>query len=67
MEPTLFEATLNDIYLDAYREMNKLQELYDGQTRNGLNKEAQARWNKLIKDGLEGNWEELDQLLKTKN
>ncbi|SFU13514.1 hypothetical protein SAMN04489724_4238 [Algoriphagus locisalis] len=67
LEPTLFEATLNDIYLDGYREMNKLQELYDGQTRNGLDKEAQARWNMLVKDGLAGNWEELDQLLKTKN
>ncbi|WP_425639218.1 hypothetical protein ACPUEN_06070 [Algoriphagus yeomjeoni] len=67
LEPTLFEATLNDIYLDSYREMNKLQELYDGQTRNGLNRDVQARWNQIIKESLAGNWEKLDQLLETNN
>ncbi|MDR7130643.1 hypothetical protein J2X69_003000 [Algoriphagus sp. 4150] len=63
LEPELFEAKLNTIYMDSYREMNRLQELYDGQTRHGLNKEMQARWNLIITQALGGNWEKLDALL----
>ncbi|MEB2775486.1 hypothetical protein SYJ56_09210 [Algoriphagus sp. D3-2-R+10] len=66
LEPNLYEATLNDIYLDAYREMNHLQEFYDNQTSNGRNKGSQARWNQLIEEALSGKWEELDRLLETK-
>ena len=65
LEPKLYEAVLNDIYLDAYREMNKLQEIYDSQTRHGINREVQARWNQLIKESLTGNWASLDKLLET--
>lgn len=65
LSPNLYEATLNDIYLDAYREMNKLQEFYDKQTSHGINKQAQSNWNQIIKDALAGNWEKLDQLLET--
>lgn len=67
LEPNLFQATLNDIYLDAYREMNKLQEVYDKQTRHGINKESQAKWNQMIKESLSGNWEKLDQIMETNN
>lgn len=66
LKPYLYEATLNDIYLDAYREMNHLQEFYDNQTSNGRNKGMQARWNQMIKEALSGKWEELDRLLETK-
>ncbi|SMO83654.1 DUF922 domain-containing protein [Solitalea koreensis] len=36
-------------YLEAYREMNKLQDAYDTETRHGLDKEAQAKWQKKVK------------------
>ena len=67
LEPNLDEAMLNDIYLDGYREMNILQEVYDNETRNGINKEAQARWNQLIKEGLSGSWQKLEKFLETKD
>ena len=35
-------------YIESFREMNRLQEQYDGETRHGIDKEAQARWNKKI-------------------
>jgi hypothetical protein len=63
LDPDLFDANLNDIYLDAYREMNKLQEKYDKQTNNGLNKESQVVWNEAISKALLGEMENLDKLL----
>jgi hypothetical protein len=41
-------------YIESFREMNRLQEQYDGETRHGLDKEAQARWNRLIEKELGG-------------
>jgi hypothetical protein len=35
-------------YLESYREMNRLQEQYDGETGHGLNKAAQELWNRRI-------------------
>jgi hypothetical protein len=35
-------------YLESYREMNRLQEQYDGETGHGLNQAAQERWNQRI-------------------
>ncbi|TXK47961.1 hypothetical protein FVR03_08640 [Pontibacter qinzhouensis] len=35
-------------YLEAYREMNRMQELYDSETRHSLDSVAQERWNKKI-------------------
>jgi hypothetical protein len=35
-------------YLDAYREMNRLQEQYDDETGHGTNATEQARWNRYI-------------------
>ncbi|MEB2785928.1 hypothetical protein [Algoriphagus persicinus] len=64
LEPNLYEAKLNDIYLDAYREMNHLQEFYDNQTHNGRNKEIQARWNQMIQEALTGKWDKLDKILE---
>lgn len=63
LEPALFEAKLNDIYLDSYREMSRLQDLYDNQTQNGINKDMQQFWNQLISNALKGDWEKLDSIL----
>ncbi len=63
LEPNLFEAKLNDVYLDAYREMNLLQEVYDSQTKNGINKEKQSNWNKAISKALSGDMDSLEKLL----
>ncbi|MDX5422190.1 MAG: hypothetical protein LPK14_08050, partial [Hymenobacteraceae bacterium] len=35
-------------FIESYREMNRLQEQYDGETRHGLDKLAQERWNQRI-------------------
>ncbi len=40
-------------YLESYREMNKLQNDYDGQTQHSLNKLQQAEWEKKVKAWLE--------------
>ncbi|PZX54809.1 DUF922 domain-containing protein [Algoriphagus chordae] len=64
LEPDLFEAKLNDIYLDAYREMNRLQELYDSQTKHGINSGMQSKWNQVITQALAGDWEELDEIIQ---
>jgi hypothetical protein len=37
---------------ECYAEMEKMQNAYDGQTRNGQLKEVQAQWNKKIDDML---------------
>ncbi len=35
-------------YLESFREMNHLQEQYDGETSHGLNKAMQEKWNQRI-------------------
>ncbi|GAA4453511.1 hypothetical protein GCM10023189_18680 [Nibrella saemangeumensis] len=35
-------------YLEAFREMNRLQEQYDGETNHGINQSVQERWNQRI-------------------
>lgn len=64
LEVNLYEAKLHDMYLDAHREMNRMQELYDRQTQHGINKDMQASWNQLIKDALSGNWVLLEKILE---
>lgn len=39
-------------YIDAYREMNRLQEQYDNETRHGTDQAAQERWNRRIDEEL---------------
>lgn len=39
-------------YLEAYREMNKLQNQYDNETQHGIDQAAQTRWNQKIDDEL---------------
>ncbi|WP_296699942.1 hypothetical protein [Algoriphagus sp.] len=63
LDPEFFQATLNEEYLDALRELSKIQELYDGQTQHGLNKTQQAQWEIRIKNALSGDWEDLEKVL----
>jgi hypothetical protein len=35
-------------YLESFREMNRLQEQYDGETGHGLNQAVQEKWNQRI-------------------
>ena len=60
-----YQAIINDAYLDAYREMNRLQELYEKGTNHGLNPEGQATWNVWIDEALRGNWEKIERALRT--
>lgn len=39
-------------YIEAYREMNRLQSAYDTETEHGKNTTKQAEWDKKIKDWL---------------
>ena len=45
-----FNTLIPRIYNESCAIMNKMQDDYDGQTRNGQLKEEQARWNILIDD-----------------
>lgn len=65
--PENYEAAVNDAYFDSYREMNRLQEIYDARTRHGLDKDAQSRWNEIIEQALNGDMEEINkELIKGK-
>ncbi|MBN7816312.1 hypothetical protein [Algoriphagus pacificus] len=63
LELEFFEAKINEMYFDAYREMNRIQELYDTQTQNGMDAEQQQKWNFLIVKALKGEWEDLEKEL----
>ncbi len=43
-----FEGPINVEYLEALREMNRLQKQYDDETKHGLDQGAQQRWNERI-------------------
>ncbi len=43
-----YDSQIQYEFLEAFREMNREQEKYDGETRHGLNTEAQAEWNKKV-------------------
>lgn len=60
LNPDNYEGLVNDAFLDAFREMNRLQEIYDGQTRHGLDQAAQTRWNTILDQALEGNTKSLE-------
>lgn len=64
LDPEWYEATINDAYFEAYREMNRLQEIYDKQTRHGLDTLAQERWNRMLDEALKGDWSRIDQVLE---
>jgi hypothetical protein len=56
LTPDNFQAKLNEVFFDSFREMNKMQEAYDGQSANGMNKEMQVLWDRWIQEGLSGDW-----------
>ena len=43
-----FDGPINEDYLEAYREMSKLQKQYDNETSHGANQAAQQHWNERI-------------------
>ncbi len=59
-----YQARINEAYLDAYREMNRIQELYDSQTQNGINTNEQIKWNQWIDQALAGDWGWIEVLLR---
>jgi hypothetical protein len=53
----IYELTPEDLqsriqyeYLEAYREMNRFQEMYDDETGHGVNQMVQASWRNKIAD-----------------
>ncbi len=60
-----YQAQINEAYLDAYREMNRLQEFYEKQTNHGLDPDGQERWNQWIDEALGGDWRRIDALLQS--
>lgn len=50
--PEELQSRIQFEYLEAYREMNRLQKLYDEETRHGLNEYTQAFWQVEIKNWL---------------
>ena len=53
LTPEDYDDMLGYQYVETYREMNQLQDQYDGETRHGINKEAQEKWNRWIDGELE--------------
>ncbi len=43
-----YNSIMQYLYLESFREMNRLQEQYDAETQHGINQDAQERWNKRI-------------------
>lgn len=60
-----YQARINEAYLDAYREMNRLQEVYEAQTKHGLDPAAQENWNRWLDEALTGDWERIEGALRT--
>jgi len=50
--PDEYDSVINYYYLEAFREMNRLQDLYDKETRHGMDRGAQDRWNRRIDQAL---------------
>jgi len=50
--PDEYDSVINYYYLEAFREMNQLQDRYDRETRHGMDKGAQERWNKKLDHAL---------------
>lgn len=47
-----YNSILKQLYDDCIGDMNKMQDEYDSQTKNGQDETAQEKWNKLIDDKL---------------
>ena len=55
-----YDLVIAALYVDAYREMNRMQDQYDGETRHGLDQGIQEKWNRKLD-------EELNKILKNEN
>ncbi|MBS9523004.1 hypothetical protein KI659_03145 [Litoribacter alkaliphilus] len=65
LDPEDYESEINFEYLEAFREMNRLQAAYDEATSHGRNKQAQAQWDKLIDEILASQaWYKVDEFLR---
>ncbi|MCO4294740.1 hypothetical protein NF867_17895 [Solitalea sp. MAHUQ-68] len=49
-----YDSIIQYQYIQAYREMNRLQEKYDNETRHGLIESEQERWERQVKAWLDG-------------
>jgi hypothetical protein len=47
-----YNSLLNKLYAETSRQLEKMQNEYDGQTKNGQLKDVQAEWNKKIESQL---------------
>lgn len=63
LNPENYEAEVNDAFFDSFREMNKLQEIYDARTRHGLDRNAQYRWDNILDQALKGDMGEIEEEL----
>ncbi len=52
LAPDDYDARIQYLFLDAYREMNRTQEQYDAETAHSVNRVAQARWDAKITEEL---------------
>lgn len=48
-----YDSIIQYQYLQSYREMNRLQERYDNETRHGIVVSEQLRWQDLVKNWLD--------------
>jgi hypothetical protein len=53
LTPDTYEAFISMEFLEAYRNMNKMQKAYDDETRHGRDHDAQYRWNERIDKDLQ--------------
>jgi hypothetical protein len=58
LSPENYDDMLGYQYIETYREMNQLQDQYDGETNHGINTSAQEKWNRWIDGELEKIFEE---------
>lgn len=49
---TDYNSNIQYQYIESFREMNRLQEQYDSETRHGIDQAAQQRWNQKIDEEL---------------
>lgn len=48
LQPDEYDSRIQFLFLESFREMNKLQEQYDDETAHSVNRAAQARWDEKI-------------------
>lgn len=52
LSPENYNSEIQYLYLEAFREMNQLQEAYDRETGHGWNPAAEARWRNYVNEAL---------------